>query len=652
MAAPAQAQSAASAGPPDAFFHLVVRDLDPVFAEIDELRATLRWLGLGDEGFAALSELSKTELGVDLVSAKAVTAAGFDLSRGAALFFGGGADPEATVVLGVSEESAFVSTVSRLIELTSGRKPKVKKQKQGSGTTVEWSNEDGGVEVAAHLRGGLATMGPPAALGYAVAGGAGAGPVTPFPDAGAGIDIGMWVDVARLAALTQDADVQAFAQVVTEGWIRATEGTDGLRVDGRVSLTGSGRELVASMAPKYSDAAKQGAVFNEMLTPPVALFRAMLPLRAMASLLEREGALTPEVIEEVRKREGIDLRADIFDLFLGDITFVMPTGAADMRLEFAVSDPARAEKLVNTLWSRIAAPQYEGATSDTRVETIRANEGHFITRFLTDDWAEFFVPTVHWGFRGGRLILGLAPAALSAPSSGGPSFVSSSDLEAVRRQLNKPSALFFYTAEGDPFSGMQDLWALIRAQLGRKAAPFSDLIDVYLVHLALTRESVTVAELDEQGLGISSELRALRLGRSDGPDTPSGAYAASLRMLFGGRPEVARRAWSDVAARYPDSPEGKRAERALHSANSLVWLYNGFVLGGFFMFSQVAARSEAPVVLPAEPQGATPCEALANRLCWENGDSDSRCVQARKRLAKKAGPTQREQEKCAYELFR
>jgi hypothetical protein len=657
-------QAALDSGPPGAAMTFYVRDMDAVVAWIDDVRALLRYVGLGDEGFAWVSEQSKAELGFDALDRKSLAAAGYDLSRGVALFVQGPRDDAWSLVVGVADEKAFLATTEKAIAKMADKKVKTKKASEAGGTsyTLSPGNEE---PLHVYVKDGLAWMGLGDGVRYAKGGQAGSAP-SPFPPTGAKLDMGAHFDVEALARESGDADLADLATFARSGWFRVLQQEGRFSTEGRLEAAEASRDILAKLVPRYVDAPRQTAVLRSLRADPSVIFRMLWPVQGMHQLLEENGLLDPQELESIRKDTGVDLVEDVFKVFLGDMTFVAPTGVADLRLEMTVSDSDRAEKVVRAMFDALA--------DELRVETaaLPNQPGAYRTTLRDEGPEEWIAGKLYWTVREGRLVFGLTADSVAIPSYAGETFTGTEHGAIAKGQLEDPSFVFLYVRGDDALSGMHGVLAVARELLGTDALPFTDLLDVPLLMGDIYLHTAMAFDLDADGASFVGETSYLPLTPDPAPGSAMSAFGESLKTLYAGHVESARRAWLALREAHRGTPYGLRAERNLVSESSMMTLYalltptlaagaaSRWMMGGAAApYSPDEAYPTEPYVddaveaTPAAPvDPLDPCLAWAENACYYKGAESDECKKANRTLAgTKKKFSKKEQQKCALDLY-
>lgn len=642
--------------PDDTHLIAYVRNLDSALGVIDELRSTMRAMGLGDEGFRWLGETSKKELGLDLLDRKALGAAGLDLARGLAMYRmpkGGAFQP--VVAIAISGEKAFIDMLTDLMSRTNRTTFKAKKRKQGGATLYEMTGEHDWDRFFVAARDGYAFFSPDAqALDFVATGAFLQSSVAGrFPDEGDAIDMGLWIDFAGAAANGTNVELQQISAATSDLVARIQVGDAGVRYSASASVGTMLQPFLKHLQPRFSDEARQTAANGTLTRGGGGIARMLIPTDGVVALLEQLGALSPELRAEVRKEIGFDLKDDLLDVLMGDITMVTPHGLSDMRLELSVRDAGAMEKTVRKLLDLVDADR--GVTVVTRqvdkgFETVFQGEGR-------DAW---FAPHIYWGFVGGRLVIALTPRgmALAGPKDGAGLSVVTSPL--ARQHLAMADTFVAWSPVDNSLLGVHDIVSVVRHMLSDEASGWLDLFDVASLLLDRTTDSTLVLHMDGQKIELRGEMGMLALAPSAPATTPEGAYTRALQLVYDGAVEQGMRALGDVARSFPDSPYGRKADGAVYSSGSAMAMYAMAApmmsMATYFMIAESAEPyPEAVAVEAATPVAAMPtdpCLAWARDVCYFKGSDSKECKKADKILAKpdkKFSKTERRQ--CALDLY-
>ena len=642
--------------------HLVayVRNLDSALTSLDDLRATLRAVGLQDEGFRWLSEQSKKELGVDLLDKSALTAAGIDLSRGFAFYRIPQNPYDPVVAIGVANEGALVDTVAELAERAERQKFKAKKKKQGSTTIHSFTGENGYGGFMVCVRDGVAFLGSnDQALAFVVNGAfSQRGLSSRFPDEGASVDVGVWVDFAGAAADTNDSDLRSFGTMgVSELWARYQILDDRISLAANATLQPMVSGFLKHLAPRYSDESRQTAALRSLPATTSTVMRLLVPTDGITALLEQTGALSPEVRADLTRELGFDIKDDVLDVFLGDMTLIVPQGLSDLRLELSVQDAGKAQKLISTLLQKANAARGVGVRTEERdVSGITVHE----TVVTFDDRDAYIAPRFYWTFQGGRLVAGLTERAVTVSASKQDSgFVGGLTNALARDRLLTPSTFASFGRVDDYLLSLHDVMAVVRNMLRGDALPATDLFDVPVLLLDRMVDSAVVLDIDAKKVALVAEATMLQLAPGASDATAAGAYTAALVRLYTGNVEQATRDLVEVARRFPDTPYGQKADRAVFSGSSILSLYAlaAPVMGAGMFFALRAPSYSDEAVTMAAPKAvaapADPCVAWARDVCYYTGPESKECKKAEKILAKPDKKfSKKEQSQCALELYK
>lgn len=652
--------SAMDAGPTGPIAKLYVRDLAPLYQEIEEIRALLRFFGLGDEGFSMLSELSRTHLGIDVLDASAVAKAGVDLSRGAAFYFWADPEPQACVIFGASDAGTLTKSVTGWLERAEGQRRKANKSSQHGGTFVTLQGSDGlQPDLALFVRDGLAHFGPATSLGYVGAGAASTGGGS--APSGSHVEFGMWLDAETAANVVPDPEIHEISGIVRSFSLRVWSSAEGLHIDGEAAAGPHIKGLLGKMTPSYRDAARQTALFREQGAPPAFAARVFFPLRGLFDWLREQGELGDEDLAEFKAELGLDLEQDIVDVLLGDFTIIAPTGLADCRIEASVSEPGKAKKVLLSLLGDISKPggaPAKGAPGPPPLlRTLELERDQYVTEVHIEDIEDWFLPRIFWTFRGGRLLVGLAPTALEDVKRPSAAAIEWTTAPGVRRQLERPSLVYVYGSGSDIYASLQDLIAVVRQMFGPNLAAIMDIFDVPMLVAAMTLSAEQMVDLDQDGIRLQGSSTLLTLNPAAPAGSAPGDFAAALKLLYAGRVQDARRHMHAVAERYPDTPEGRRADGYAfgHSSVLLLYAFLGPAVAGSLMYRAMAESPayDTEAVLPVEPPPpADPCLAWAELACLYKGDASKECKRAETYRNRKNGKfSEKERKQCALDLY-
>lgn len=643
--------------PDDAKLVVFVRDLDSALGAIDDLRATMRAMGLGDEGFRWLAEQSRKELGIDVLDRKALTAAGLDLAKGA-MFVRLPYSPvhQPVLVFGVGDEKALSEEVRDLAGRAEGAKLTVKKRKEGGATIYDYKGENEWQGFQLSVRDGFGFIGPRGEPHAFVADGAfTANPISGrFPDQGALIDAGFWFDAAGAAADTGDLELRQMAGVVGEITGRLTVTHDLVRYDARATVGGMAQPFLKHLAPRFADEARQTAALRSMARDGGAV-RLLVPADGIVALLEQVGALSPELRAEAKKELGFDFKDDLLDVLMGDVTFVADGGVSSLRAELSVRDAGRAEKTVRQILDLI---EREGGIQVATRAVDHGNE----TTFVNDGRDAWFTPRIFWGFVGGRLVVSLSAGALAdAAAPGDGAAIAQATLPLARERLTTPATLLSWSVVSDSLSSLHDVMAIVRSMLSQEAAGWLDFYDVATLFLDRATESAMVLDLGADTIRLQGEVGLLALAPGAPVTEPAGAYTHALQTLYTGATRKGLRELGDLARAFPDTPYGRKADGALYASSSVLTMYAMLAPAMSGMMWVFAARSYAePYEVKAEavappPPVTTPadvCMAWARDVCYYKGADSKDCKKAEKLLAKPDKKSSRaEKQKCALELY-
>ncbi|GMV38862.1 MAG: hypothetical protein AMXMBFR64_05780 [Myxococcales bacterium] len=655
LSAPARAAQPTvfDVAPDDAHLIAYVRNLDSALGAIDELRATLRAVGLGDEGFRWLAETSKREVGIDLLDRKALGAAGLDLSRGAAMYRLPGGQRQPVFAVAVSGEKAFADTTADMAGRMFRSKAKAKKRSQGGATFHELTGDDEWDRMTFAVRDGFAFFGPDDQALEFVATGAflQAAAAGRFPDEGDAIDVGLWVDFAGAAATTQDYDVRQLGASVGDLVARFQVGSSGIRYAASASVGSALQPFLKHLEPRFSDEARQTAVLGALKPGRGGIVRLLIPTDGLVALLEQTGALAPELRAEIRRELGFDLKDDLLDVLLGDLSVVTPHGLSDMRLEMSVRDAGAMEKTVRKL--------LELADADRHLTvTTRAVDAGFETTFQGDGRDAWFAPRICWGFVGGRLVVALTPRGLALAATKDGVGLAAVTSPLARAHLTQPATLFAWSPVDNALFGLHDVVSVVRRMVSEEASGWIDLFDVLSLWLDQATESALVLRLDGQKMELTGEIGLLRLAPGAPESTPEGAYTAALALVYSGAVEDGLRALGQVALRFPETPYGRKADGAVYSSGSVLGMYAmaAPLMSSAMYLTMARAYEPAPAEwsppVAAAPAPSDPCLVWARDVCYYKGADTKECKKAEKLLAaptKKASKAERRQ--CALDLF-
>lgn len=660
LAAPAARAEGATlfdVAPDDAKLVVYVRDLDSALGAIDDLRATLRVMGLGDEGFQWLAAESRKTLGVDVLDRKALSAAGVDLARGVAMYrlpHANGPDP--VIAFGVSDEGALTEQVRDLAGRLDGTKFKMKKRKEGPATVYEYRGEHDWQTFQITVRDGFAFAGGPGAPHDFVIRGAFMGSTLAgrFPDEGALVDAGVWFDVAGAAVASGDHDLQEMAMAVGEITGRLTVSHDLIRYDARATVAPMAQTFLKHLAPRHVDEARQTAALRSVSRDRGAV-RFLIPTDGIVALLEQTGVLSPELRAQARTELGFDIKDDLLDVLLGDMTFVGSGGLSDLRVEMAVRDAGHMEKTVRQVLALIEKQAH------LTVNTQTIDHG-FETTFVNNGPDAWLTPRMFWGFVGGRLVVALSPRGLAdaaAPADGGA--LAQATLPLARERIGTPATVSSWSTVGESLTSTHDLMTVVRNLLSEEAAGWIDIFDVASLLMDRATESAMVLDLGGDVIRLQGEVGLLALAPGAPTSEPAGAYTHALQTLYSGATRQGLREMGDLARTFPDTPYGHKADAAVYSSGSLMSMYALVAPMSSAMFWLSARDYDAPypqvdqqaVAAPVATVAVTdPCIAWARDVCYYQGSDSKDCKKAEKILAKPDRKSSKaEKRQCALDLF-
>jgi hypothetical protein len=205
---------------------------------------------------------------------------------------------------------------------------------------------------------------------------------------------------------------------------------------------------------------------------------------------------------------------------------------------------------------------------------------------------------------------------------------------------------------------MHDVAAILRNMLRDDARPFTDLLDVPVLLLDRTTDSALVADMSATSIDLRAELTMVPLAPGAPVSTAAGAYTAALQTIYGGSLEQGLRAMAEVARTFPDTPYGRKADRAVFATSGLMGLY-AVAAPGMMMSAMLAMRSYdytepamAQMATPTPANPPDPCVAWARDVCYFKGHDSADCAKAEKILQKPDKKfSAKERSKCALDLY-
>lgn len=657
------AAPAAHYGPPNPLFAVYVDDVESALTSLDEVRGWMRFLELGDEGFTRLSELSREHLGMNVMDPASLREAGIEPNRGAAFFFYATPEPQAVLVFGASDADRLVRTVDRFAKSAVNDRYAMTKSKRSGGTYASWASTGGGPpDIALLVRDSLAFLGPAESIGYALGGVSPAAPPLPFAPVAGSLHVGMWFDLEETARITGERDLHNLSHLARNLAMVAWNDEAGVHMEAELEASEDIRSILSSIQPAYRDQEQQTLVFRELHSTPAVLFRLFVPLTGLYDTVVAQAGLTERDFAEFRKEIGVDLKRDIVDVFLGDMTIVAPTGLGDLRVEFCTADAGRARDTLLKLLGGLSEPDAPLPVlewRDTHVRTLRHGSDAFVTEVRDGASADAMVVRVFWGFHAGRLRVALTPGALAPPTvkrSGGGEPWQATPL--IAAELQTPSTVFAFMDASDLLAGYQDVIAIVRQMLSRDAAAIADIFDLAMLSSAVQLRSTTRGRLDESGLRFQAETQHFALTPEAPEGTAAGDFVRSLRELYRGHLEFAQRGMLAVSTNYPGTPEGIRAERYAFANGSAMGLWAAsMMVVGSLSWSRLGAASveypdEAAPMAVTEPEARDVCLVWADLVCVYEGDGSKGCARGRKLAGRKSQKfSKAERQRCALELF-
>ncbi|NUN14439.1 MAG: hypothetical protein HUU55_12485 [Myxococcales bacterium] len=618
-----------------------------IWTEIERTKQNLRLMNLDPGVFDWLSAQSEKWFGLNVLDASSLKKAGIELNHPWALV---AHSTGPILVLGTTNTRQFAQTIANSLTSATGVKTKTKERSTPFGSLLtilldgtprlaiaavngaKQTTLVGAVESVEGILNDISNGPPPPAV---------ADPALRFSFSIRFDEFAAMISEPELADGLERCDLGVYA--------------NGLRYDvrGGCSLKPMITNFTDLFVPVFKDPTRQTRFLSELPKDPVSVVRLLIPTDAVKQLMVNTGVWTPETRQEAADSLGFDIETDVLDVFLGDITWIVPSGLADLRLEMTVADAGRAEKFLRHVLEIDESP------NNPTIQTTSKRVGDILvydTQLVFPDEEDWISPRFYWSFRDGRLVVGLTERSVLQPAGESVGQFAQTFPD-VAAKLENPSTFFVYQRTEDGASSLLSPVKLIRNQFAPDLRKLIAFVDV--VALAMDQSLYGWAEISFRpgGVDLTGSGESVEIDPEQDDSSAAGAYAAALKEIYAGEIYSGKQKLLTIADRFPGSRQALRAQRALFSASSLYGYYQAISAAVTVPWLAALFTNQGSVfesVTETSTNIGDPCVLWAQNVCYYRGNKSKDCEKGRKLLKQQKPNTVRkktELEKCALQLY-
>lgn len=625
-----------------------VPSVTPFWQELEQTKQNLRLMNLDPGIFDWISAQSTKWLGLDILDAQSLKKAGVELDHPWALI---AHSTGPVLVLGTTNPRLFAKTIAGSVASATGVKARVKEKSTNFGQiSTILTNGEARIAIAA-VKGAENTtlVGMVDSVEGILADLVGSSP-PPSGTSDPALRFSFSLRFDEFATMVSEPGLADGLQQCDFGVYAAGSRYD---VRGNCSLKPMVSQFTDLFVPIFKDSTRQTRFLSELPKDPVSIVRLLLPTDGVKQLMVNTGLWTPEARQEAADSLGFDLETDVLDVFWGDVTWIVPTGLADLRIEMTVADAGRAEKLLLHVLDVDDSPRGPKVqTTSKRIRDVQVFETRMVLP-SEDDWIS---PRFYWSFRDGRLVLGLTEHSVLPPVDDSIGQFSQTYPDVASR-LSTPSTFFAYQRSEDGASSLLSPVKLIRNQFGAETRQLLAFVDI--VALAMDQSLYGWAEVMIQpgAIELSGSGESVEMDSTREETFVAGAYAAALNEIYAGEIYSGKQKLMAIVDRFPESRQAIRAQRALFAGSSIYAYYQAIsaaVTVPWLMTLFREGGTSAGLAAELSQDLSDPCILWAQNVCYYRGTKSKECGKGRKMLkqSKTAKPRSKSEiEKCALQLY-